>query len=76
METAPTTPDADLVPAYCGHCGDPQDGRDHTACSRRLELEPPRYCTACRRRMVVQVTPDGWTARCVEHGETSVRTWT
>jgi len=36
---------------------------------RARELEPPRYCTHCRRRMVVQVTPVGWTARCVEHGE-------
>jgi hypothetical protein len=31
-------------------------------------LEPPRYCSGCRRRMVVQVTPTGWTAKCVEHG--------
>ena len=61
--------------AYCGHCGDPLDARDHAACARRLELEPPRYCAACRRRLVVQVTPDAWTARCVEHGESSARTW-
>jgi hypothetical protein len=33
-----------------------------------LTLEPPRFCTVCGRRMVVQVTPAGWTARCVEHG--------
>ncbi len=68
----PTDPGA----AYCGHCGDPLSERDHTACARRLELEPPRYCPACRRRMVVQVTPGAWTARCVEHGERSARTWT
>ncbi len=61
--------------AYCGHCGDPLDARDHAACVRMLELEPPRYCTACRRRMVVQVTPDTWTARCAEHGELSASTW-
>jgi hypothetical protein len=71
VETVPTTSDADLVPAYCGHCGDPLDVGDHAACVRRLELEPPRYCAACRRRMVVQVTPSGWTATCVEHGVTS-----
>jgi hypothetical protein len=59
------------APAYCGRCGDPLDGRDHAACARLLDLEPPRYCPACRRRMVVQVTPDAWTARCVEHGELS-----
>ena len=32
------------------------------------ELEPPRYCGACGRRMVVQVIPQGWTARCSVHG--------
>jgi len=31
-------------------------------------LEPPRYCPQCRRRMVVQVLPRGWSARCSEHG--------
>lgn len=51
--------------AYCGHCGGPGT---HAACERMLELEPPRYCAQCRRRMVVQVHPTGWTARCVEHG--------
>jgi hypothetical protein len=64
------------VRTYCGHCGlSLAEGR-HDTCARRLELEPPRYCPACRRRMVVQVTPDRWTARCVEHGETAVSTWT
>ena len=28
-------------------------------------MEPPRYCTACRRRMKVQVTPLGWSAECL-----------
>lgn len=46
---------------FCGHCGEP--GVEHEA-----ELDPPRYCTHCRRRMVVQVHPTGWSARCVEHG--------
>jgi ribosomal protein S18 acetylase RimI-like enzyme len=50
---------------YCGQCGEPGT---HPACERKLALEPPRYCTSCRRRMVVQVTPTGWKARCVEHG--------
>jgi len=26
--------------------------------------------------MVVQVTPDRWTARCAAHGATTVSTWT
>jgi ribosomal protein S18 acetylase RimI-like enzyme len=54
-----------LTLAHCGLCGEP--GR-HQACDRRLALEPPRYCGQCRRRMVVQVHPTGWSARCVEHG--------
>lgn len=53
---------------YCGHCGETIEARDHTACLERLRMEPPRYCTRCRRRMVVQVVPAGWTAKCVEHG--------
>ncbi len=61
--------------AYCGHCGreigsDPADARgdEHAACRRRLEMEPPRYCARCARRMKVQVTPTGWSAECVAHG--------
>jgi ribosomal protein S18 acetylase RimI-like enzyme len=50
-----------LLLRYCGHCGEP--GVDHPD-----PLDPPRYCTHCRRRMVVQVHPTGWSARCVQHG--------
>ncbi len=53
---------------YCGHCGEPYDARDHSVCERLLALEPPRFCSRCRRRMKVQVTPTGWSADCVEHG--------
>jgi len=35
----------------------------------RLGLEPPRFCAECGRRMIVQVRPDGWSARCSRHGE-------
>ncbi|PKZ42484.1 hypothetical protein CYJ76_02730 [Kytococcus schroeteri] len=66
------TPDAHAVhPTYCGHCGEPLADAGHDTCTRRLELEPPRYCPACRRRMVVQVTPRGWTASCSRHGVTT-----
>ncbi len=34
----------------------------------RLGLEPPRFCGQCGRRMIVQVRPDGWDARCSRHG--------
>jgi hypothetical protein len=64
------------VTAYCGHCGQPAGTAGHDGCARRLALEPPRYCPDCRRRLVVQVLPDRWTARCVEHGETAASTWT
>ncbi|HEU4812079.1 MAG TPA: hypothetical protein VFT00_08040 [Nocardioides sp.] len=53
---------------FCGHCGEPVDARDHTVCERQLVMEPPRFCTSCRRRMKVQVHPRGWSAECVEHG--------
>ncbi|HEX7429705.1 MAG TPA: hypothetical protein VF328_23005 [Mycobacterium sp.] len=35
----------------------------------QLGLEPPRFCAECGRRMVVQVRPDGWSAKCSRHGE-------
>jgi hypothetical protein len=35
----------------------------------RLGLEPPRFCADCGRRMIVQVRPDGWSAKCSRHGE-------
>ena len=50
-----------LTLSYCGHCG--ERGVQHDE-----PLEPPRFCTRCRRRMVVQVHPTGWTARCAAHG--------
>ncbi len=56
-----------LVP-WCGQCGQELTGEGHDRCRRQSELDPPRYCALCRRRMVVQVTPTGWSARCVEHG--------
>jgi hypothetical protein len=52
---------------WCDQCGD-GPALDHGACADRRGMEPPRYCGKCRRRMVVQVLPTGWTARCVEHG--------
>ncbi|HEY0637485.1 MAG TPA: hypothetical protein VGD67_07545 [Pseudonocardiaceae bacterium] len=56
--------------AFCGVCGAAATA-PHPACLARLELEPPRYCAECARRMVVQVTPIGWTARCSRHGTVS-----
>jgi predicted amidophosphoribosyltransferase len=53
---------------YCGQCGRSTQG-EHSACAARAELEPPRYCPECARRMVVQVDPMGWRAACSRHGE-------
>ncbi len=56
---------------YCGHCGRETADGSHDTCRHALTLEPPRYCDQCRRRMIVQVHPMGWTARCSVHGELS-----
>nr|WP_233160403.1 hypothetical protein [Actinophytocola xanthii] len=56
------------------HCGKPPAEGDHGRCARlRAAVDPPRYCPECARRMVVQVTPTGWSARCSRHGERSSR---
>src|SRR5262249_29528378 len=66
-------PDAPLLSyaipvGYCAHCGKPLTDSDHARCRAARELDPPRWCPRCRRRMVVQVPPTGWPARCTEHG--------
>ncbi len=59
---------AEPGPRYCDRCGEEVAGADHSRCTEARRLEPARWCPQCRRRMVVQITPDAWTARCVEHG--------
>ncbi|MBA8925611.1 hypothetical protein BC739_002810 [Kutzneria viridogrisea] len=55
---------------FCCWCGKPGAEGDHGYCAGRLAMiDPPRHCGACGRRMVVQVTPSGWSARCSRHGE-------
>ncbi|KAF0834639.1 hypothetical protein C8E84_2473 [Ornithinibacter aureus] len=61
--------------AWCGQCGEPTADGIHERCDRRAELEPPRFCAHCRRRMKVQVTPGAWTATCVQHGTVEQPTW-
>lgn len=56
---------------YCDRCGDElgaQPESAHGACRELRKLEPPRYCPQCKRRLIVQVVPDGWNARCSAHG--------
>lgn len=55
---------------YCGHCGRSLNKGSHVVCRTSLDREPATYCTTCRRQLTeVQVTDDGWTARCKKHGE-------
>ncbi|WP_445548626.1 biotin synthase auxiliary protein BsaP [Frankia sp. CiP1_Cm_nod2] len=54
--------------AFCDRCGRPLADGGHDICAQARLLEPPRFCRTCRRRMIVQITPTGWTASCVEHG--------
>jgi hypothetical protein len=56
------------IPPFCDHCGGALAGGDHESCRRSRELEPPRFCGECARRLVVQVVPRGWSARCSRHG--------
>lgn len=51
---------------YNVYTGDLAGGSTPTAA--QLGLEPPRFCAECGRRMVVQVRPDGWWAKCSRHG--------
>ncbi len=34
----------------------------------RRELDPPRFCPTCGRRLRVKVHPAGWEASCRDHG--------
>ena len=58
-----------------GQVYDPYTGADLSAGetpklshAARAGLEAPRYCPLCKRRMIVQVRPDGWSAKCSRHG--------
>lgn len=61
----------DLGAVYCDRCGEPVGGCKHRECERARALEPPRWCPLCRRRLVVQILPSGWTAQCSRHGITT-----
>ena len=74
-EAVPTDDAATDDASWCPQCGEALDVGGHDACGRRAALEPPRWCGRCRRRMVVQVTPDGWSATCSRHGTEQRSTW-
>ncbi len=54
--------------AYNVYTGDSAADGVAIPTAARLGLEPPRFCAECGRRMVVQVRPDGWWAKCSRHG--------
>lgn len=55
--------------SYCAGCGKLVAGLDHTRCrARSAATDPPRFCVSCGRKLVVQVLPLSWNARCVRCG--------
>jgi hypothetical protein len=56
-----------VVSKFNVYTGEPEGGSVPAAAL--LGLEPPRFCGECGRRMIVQVRPDGWSAKCSRHGE-------
>ncbi|HXS43579.1 MAG TPA: hypothetical protein VN751_03050 [Solirubrobacteraceae bacterium] len=57
------------APPYCDACGKPEGAGDHARCrARRSATDPPRFCTACARKLSVQVLPTGYRAECVRCG--------
>lgn len=56
------------------HTGLPVAEQAPIFAAARLGLEAPRYCGQCARRMIVQVHPTGWSARCSRHGEVDAST--
>ena len=58
----------DMDARYNPFTGRPAGLDEPTARAVELGLEPPRFCEHCGRRMVVQVDPDGWWAKCSRHG--------
>ncbi|HXA73732.1 MAG TPA: hypothetical protein VNV83_05780 [Acidimicrobiales bacterium] len=53
------------VVTHCTGCG--KSLSECHGCGR--ELDPPRFCSECGRRMTVMVIPTGWVANCRDHGE-------
>ncbi len=53
-----------VSPAHCSGCG-----RTTSVCGGcGRQLDPPRFCPQCGRRLTVAVSPGGYRARCRDHG--------
>ena len=70
--TAPEPVAAGAYNVYTGVATDDVAGAS-VPTAAQLGLEPPRFCAACGRRMIVQVRPDGWCATCSRHGRVDSR---
>jgi hypothetical protein len=58
-----------MTTGFCSGCGGRAGVGDHAECERRQQAtDPPRFCRDCGRKLVVQVLPFGWEARCVKCG--------
>lgn len=51
--------------AHCTGCG--KSLAECPGCGR--ELDPPRFCAECGRRLTVTIIPTGWVGHCRDHGE-------
>ena len=60
----PAGPASATGPGFCAGCGRPTNAC--AGCSR--DLDPPRFCRRCGRRLTVAVSPSGFRARCRDHG--------
>ena len=68
IQDVPAPVGAGLYNVYTGVKADSADG-GVLPTAAQLGLEPPRFCAACGRRMIVQVRPTGWWAKCSRHGQ-------
>ena len=50
---------------HCSGCGRPTE--ECPGC--QWAYDPPHFCTTCGLRLAVNVSPNGWRARCKVHGE-------
>ena len=55
-----------MADAHCRWCG--VAAAEHRPEPCRRQLDPPRFCPTCGRRLRVQVHPTGWAASCRDHG--------
>ena len=71
MSESPVLPAPVGAGVYNVYTGAAVDGAAGAAIpnAAQLGLEPPRFCAECGRRMIVQVRPTGWWAKCSRHGQ-------